>query len=688
MAAFLLSLGLLKPSCLLLLPMKRSILLLLSLSALYINTSAQVKDTTELNEVVISGIQNSTITNTSLIITPYTLKQLENSIPYNLSDAMANIPGISQMTTGNAISKPVIRGLYGNRVLVLLSGLRFDNQQFQDEHGLGLSQIGISKIEVIKGPASLLYGSDAVGGVINIIETTPKLQGVYIDATTRLYANTGGTLTDVGLSKRNNNKWWRLRVGAETHADYTDGRGNRVLNSRNGGYYAKAGIGFTKGNWTQNNAYNFSYNRYGFIIADLGSFFSPDARWSRAMTGPHHNVLLNTLSSQNTFTLKSSTLYLNAGVQSNKRSEDEGGGSISLDMHLLSLLENLKWEKQLTKKLLFVANQQFTYENNTNLGKRILVPDANMLEWNSSGFFRYSASKVILEAGIGLGYKYIKTLETGSLNQPGEQIQPFTYQKPATNGMMGVSYNPSRVINIKGNFATGFRAANLAELSSNGIHEGTYRYEVGNPNLNVEQNINADVQLNITKRQYQIHLSAYYNRFNNYIYLMPTNESYYGFQIYRYMQQGARIYGYEANLEYNITRELSLSESFSTTDGILDNGDYLPFIPAYKSVSKLMFNRSRQGRSITYIYISPEAEYNFAQNKTAQFETQTPDYLLLNLNLGITTSHNGQQIKWSLSCKNLLDKQYVNHLSRLKYYGLNNQGINFIVSVSTNLKVK
>jgi iron complex outermembrane receptor protein len=111
---------------------------------------------------------------TSFNIQSLSIGKIRQSGALNISDALSKLPGISQLTTGPAISKPVIRGLYGNRVLAVLSGLKFDNQQWQDEHGLGLNDVGIDRIEVIKGPASLLYGSEAIGGILNIIEEVAK----------------------------------------------------------------------------------------------------------------------------------------------------------------------------------------------------------------------------------------------------------------------------------------------------------------------------------------------------------------------------------------------------------------------------------------------------------------------------------------------------------------------------------
>ncbi len=644
----------------------------------------QVADTSILNEVIVSGIQPVAENQTSLNLRPYSLQQLETQSPYNLSDAIAQIPGISQMTTGNAISKPVIRGLYGNRILVVLSGIRFDNQQWQDEHGLGLSQIGIKGVEVIKGPASLLYGTDAVGGVINVIEEKPVTNGQTLDISTRLYSNTLGTLTDVGYSNRKNNKWWRVRGGIENHADYSDGDNTRVLNSRNKGYYVKAGYGFDKAHWSMENSYNFSYNQFGFIIADLNRFFDEDARWSRSMAGPHHNVYLNTFSSQNTIRLRQSTLHFNAGVQSNRRMEDEGGGSISLDMHLLSFLQSAKWEKQLGKITQLVLSQQLTWENNTNLGKRILIPDAHMLEGNFSGFLHFSGRKLVTELGAGINYKHITTLKTGRLNIPGEFVQPFSIGSPTGNIMAGISYNPAPYINAKANIATGTRTANLAELSSNGIHESSYRYEIGDQHLKNEQNLNTDISFTYAKKSFTASVSAFYNLFFNYIYLAPTADSFVGFQIFRYLQQDAALHGGEIYLSYQPVNAVQFKEAFSIIDGVLDDGGYLPFIPPYKSTTSIRLAKKQMG-GLQNLFAEPELEYSRAQNHPAMFETPTPAYYLVNLHMGLETVWGGNRWQWNLSCRNLLNNTYASHLSRLKYYGLYNQGINFIVSVRTNI---
>ncbi len=643
---------------------------------------------------VITGFQLSSTKLISMNIEPYGLDKLNERAPFNLSDALARLPGISQMTTGNSISKPVIRGLYGNRILVLLSGLRFDNQQWQDEHGLGLSQIGIDRVEVIKGPASLLYGSEAMGGVINIIEEKPTTTGRKMDAGTQMYSNTLGTLTDAGISVKTNINWWRLRLGFENHADYMDGKNNRVLNSRNRGYYLKSGFGFEKLKWKQENSYNFSYNEYGFIMADLATSFSGDGRWVRSMNGPHHIVMLNLLNSQNTIQLKSSTLQLNAGFQSNLRKEDEGGGQISLSMHLISMLQNAKWSKRLNRNLFLVVNEQLSFTKNTNYGGRILIPDANLLESSVSAYLKYAKRKWVVEMGNGINAKSIKTLLTRSLNSTNQPILsyaspvlPFVKNNVNANGMLGFVFHPWRWLYIKQNNATGFRAPNLAELSSNGVHEGVYRYEIGNRYLKIEQNFNADLSIEIERRSFFISASFYQNFIKNYIYLTPTSgrDSFYTFPVYLYKQKNALISGGEFYGIYKprFLKGIQLKETVTITKGQLSDGSYLPFIPAYKYATALRWEGKNQLNTMNY-FVEPEFVYVAKQNQAAIFETTTPTYSLINFMMGITIKSaelKQNDLKISLSINNLTNRLYYDHLSRLKNYGIYNQGRNIALSI-------
>ena len=198
-----------------------------------------------IKEVTVTAYKEESIKETSLNITSLKIDSLTKGGNYNLTDLLAKVPGVTMLSSGVAIAKPVIRGLYGNRVLVLISGLKFDNQQWQEEHGLGLSDIGLSKVELIKGPMSVLYGTEAIGGIINLIEEDkPTIDMRESDFSIKTNTNTLGGLVQGGYKVNYGKKWFRIRAGIENNADYSDGNNTRVLNSRFDAYYLKSSFGF------------------------------------------------------------------------------------------------------------------------------------------------------------------------------------------------------------------------------------------------------------------------------------------------------------------------------------------------------------------------------------------------------------------------------------------------------------
>ena len=542
---------------------------------------AQENDTIPvLKEVVVSGIRASTVNETSINIRSMSLQKMRQMGALNISDALSRMPGISQLNTGPAISKPVIRGLYGNRVLAVLSGLKFDNQQWQDEHGLGLTDVGIDRVEVIKGPASLLYGSEAIGGILNIIEEEPTKPGEKsADLNVGLFSNTYGLSVDGGFKSATEKKNWGLRVGLNSHADYADGDNKRIQNSRFGGYYLKGSYGFIKSKWTSNNHFMSSLDNFGFITADNSNSFLNDSRLSRSMKGPHHTVWLNVLSSQNKIALKTSFLDVNLGLQSNLRLEDEGGNHISLNMLLSTFLWRVLWNKQLSATTDLILSNNSQFENNTNYGSRIIIPDANMLETGFAAFIKSRKNKLVFETGAGFSVRNIHTFLTAGVNTPDKSIAPFNKTEPSVNGAVGFAWNPTKNWNLKLNAGTGFRSGNLAELSSDGLHEGTLRYEIGDPNLKIEENINADLSVAYNSKYFQFSASGYLNHFLNYIYLAPTATQFLGFDVFRFRQFDANVYGSEFMVAFNFPFEessygyrLRWETNFSTVTGKLTNG--------------------------------------------------------------------------------------------------------------------
>lgn len=618
------------------------------------------------------------------------IDNLRTNSSFHVSDALCSLPGVNQLNTGVSISKPVIRGLYGSRLQTLLFGLRFDNQQWQDEHGLGISDFGLDKVDVIRGPSALLYGSEAIGGVLRIVEEKNAEEGKIMgDIRTRFMSNTLGNSTNIGFKGNSGKRNWGVRAGYESHADYTDGKNTRILNSRFGGYYFKATYGFQKNKWSSQNNYSSSVNNFGFIMSNNPAGKTVDNRFSRTMDGPHHTVFLNILSSQNSIQLKSSVLKINIGGQSNIRMEDEGGGEISLNMHLSSFVYNLQWIKSLSDRTEFILSNQGLAQSNVNYGKRVIVPDARTVETGLSAFLNHRLRIFLIEAGLGGNYRYLKTLPTANFSSPDKEIQAFEKPSPALNAMLCLTATINKNIELKLNGSTGFRSGNMAELSSNGLHEGTFQYEIGNPNLRTEQNYNVDLTLNYTSTQVSLYASVFNNYFGNYIYLAPTSESFYGIPIYRYYQSPADLYGGEIMFTYNpiFLKKLQFSSNFATVTGVLNDTAYLPYIPANKLHTEFSYSfRELMHFKSTRLTLSNDCV--FKQDHPATNETATNSYFLFNAAIGSAILVHDHTILISIGCNNILNHYYYDHLSRLKIFGYHNIGRNFVLTLQLPFNLK
>lgn len=651
-------------------------------SLFFYKLQAQTDSTSVLNPVILTAYKQKPLKQVSLNISALETDSLSLRGDYGLTQMMAEIPGVEILSTGPGISKPVIRGLYGNRILILLSGLKFRNQQWQDEHGMGLADFGLERVELIKGPLSVLYGTDALGGVINLIEDyKPAIETWQADASLKFNSNTLGGLLQAGYKENNGEHWWQLRLGTENNADYSDGNNERVLNSRNDAYYLKAGYGFKKNNWVSNNSFSSSFTRSGFIFNDVYDFVEPDARWSRKLSeNPAHLVFLNLFSSENDFSLRDySKLHLNFGVHSNRRMENEGGGKISLDMHLLTAQYLLKWEKQLSETNKLVLSNLGSFEDNTNYGARKLVPDAWVQESNISAFLETEISSAFnLENGMGVGEKYIRTFFTPGLNGPEQELEPFDKFSLYYNFYSGFTWLASPAFNLKFNAATGVRMPNLAELSSNGLHEGIFTYEIGDPDMKNEKNYSFNLDLNYDNGKFGFFLSPFYNRFTNFVYLAPTGEDYFGFPVYRYQQQDAKQYGTEAGIDVEPIKNLKNRFAYSGMISKTDNGNYTPFLPAQKLKYNVDYTMKPGFSEELRLY--SQLEYAFEQNHTAPNEKATGSYWLWKLGASTSLKKEGQEYIFGISANNLLNEAYYDHLSRFKDLGLLDMGRNIMLS--------
>lgn len=635
-----------------------------------------------------------------------TFKDLQRYGSMNISDALIKIPGVWQLTTGMGISKPVIRGLYGDRIGIMINGIRFDNQQWQDEHGLVLSSDGIDNIEVIKGPRSLLYGPEAIGGVVCITDEHPAPIGTNAaDLNLKFYSNTLGILGDIGLKGAEKEFNWLIRFGGETHADYLDGNKDRIPETRFGGYTMKTSGGYNKGIWV--GKLNYSYTNYTYGILEGREFEKEiqrtETRFDRSFNGPNHHLKVHNMVFQNNFLLGRTKFKVNAGYTYNRRQENEGNDERflpdslqfgNLDMLLNTFSIDGSWNYAFNRNLDLTTGTQDFLQTNTNSGQRRLIPDSDVSSFSGTCMLNYQKIRFGFETGVRYDLYKVTTIEYGKVDSIG-YFPPLDLTYKSVNGSAGATYRINEYFLVKGNFSTGFRAPNLAELTSNGLHEGVFQYEIGNKDLKSEHSFEEDLGIVVENKFVSFDLSAYNNNIKNYIYLGQTDDSLQGYPVFRYYQSDAILRGFEADLTVNPTEWVSLNGTYSTVIAKQSGGLYLPLIPADKITASIHFEMNNW-KAFYSPYIEFSTYSSLLKTRLGENEVSVPGYTLLNTSIGCNLKFERQLINISIACNNILNKVYIDFMSRIKnmsgtYQGkvfyANNMGRNIVLAVKIPFKL-
>ena len=486
--------------------------------------------------VTVTGVTSATSTRKAPI--PVTLirkSQLMENPSTNIIDAIAKQPGVSQISTGPAISKPVIRGLGYNRVVVVNDGMRQEGQQWGDEHGIEIDEASVSRVEILKGPASLIYGSDALAGVINFITNTPVAEGTLKGNIYSNYQTNNGQLGLHGNIAGNQNGFnWNAYGSYKTAKDYRNKWDGRVLNSRFnernfGGY-----IGLNK-SWGYSHLILSSLNQdVGLVEGDrddlTGQFLvNPESPLERVATkedlnsrdlfAPNQNVQHYKVMSDNNFRLGNSRFRLNLGYQNNLRKEfgnPEDLDETELSFDLKAATYNLQWRFREITNWETTLGISGMYQDNKNKGEEAIIPDYNLFDIGGFVYSQRDVQKTTISAGLRFDNRSIN----GQQMMEGTEVKfgSFTRNFSNVTGSIGVSYHPSEKVNVKANFSRGFRAPTLSELAANGAHEGTNRYEYGTLDLKSERSLQGDLGIDLDYQHVSLSANLFYNRLNDFIF--------------------------------------------------------------------------------------------------------------------------------------------------------------------------
>ena len=646
----------------------------------------------EMEEVIISTPFHKLQSDNVMKVEQEKITDLKAQGAINLSDGITNIAGVQSISTGLSIGKPVIRGLSSNRVLVYTQGVRLENQQFGDEHGLGLNDSGIESVEVIKGPASLLYGSDALGGVLYFNPERFAMENTSSsDVSYNYFSNTQGFNTNAGFKSSGEKFKFIFRGGVAEHSDYNT-KSYRVTNSRFKEQDFKAALGYQSSKFKTELRYNINNLKPG-IPEEIG-----EQSTNKTPLSPFQEVTNHVFSSKSVVFFNNSSLDINLGFLYNDRkefedehdheedhNEDEDGHEedheedhedelhTALQMKLKTFNYDIKYHLPTFGKFETIVGVQGMNQTNTNYGEEQLIPDAITNDFGVLAVSHIHFEKVDIQLGVRYDNRTIDVLNG---------INPNYH---SFNGSFGVKTKLAEGITARLNMASGFRAPNLAELTSDGVHHGSNRYEIGNADLINEQNFQTDFALEYRNNHIELFANPFYNIVNNYIFLSPNGNIIEGSPAFDYLQADANLYGGEFGLHFHPhpLDWLHFESSFETVTGKLKNDEYLPLIPSntLNNTIRIEYHKGWIKEGYTFIKLSTV----FDQNNVSTFETSTPGYNLLSAGAGGKIKMFDRDLTITISGNNLTDKEYINHLSRLKSDGIFNIGRNITVGLTYNL---
>lgn len=655
----------------------------------------------------------------------------------NIMDALAKaVPGVSIVSTGPAVSKPFIRGLGYNRVVVVNDGVRQEGQQWGDEHGIEIDDYSAQRIEVLKGPSSLMYGSDAIAGVINIQTQTPVPEGTMkVNVLSEYQSNNALRAIYGNLAGTKNGFSWNAYADYKGAHDYKNAYDGYVYNSKFWSNNVGGMVGY-RGNWGSSRLLISHVNQHiGMVEGErdetTGAFLKPlpggeesiamDDDFKQVKPGiPYQQIGHFKITSDNIFQLGKNHLDVTIGYQQNKRQEFGSADEPDVpeaffDLKTVTYAVRYHLPAGNSWKTAFGVNGMF--QENTNRAEEAIIPDYALQDAGVFFFSQHIKDKFSFSGGLRVDYRNISSKSMIVDGEP--KFSALNMQFSNISGSAGITYQLAPTVAVKANLARGFRAPNLAELASNGAHEGTNRYEIGNADLKNEVSMQGDLGLELTADHITFSAAVFYNHINDFIFyqkvlaagggdsVLTDPESGNTLQVFRFNQQDANLYGAELHIDIHPhpLDWLHFENTFSYTRGkftsAVDGSTDLPHIPAARLVSELRGNLLKKSTSFKNVHVSITGDYTFRQDKAfTGFNTETPTdgYFLLNAAAGAEIMHRGNVLFGiHIGVFNITDAAYQNHLSRLKYTAVNNatgragvfdMGRNFSIKINVPLSYK
>jgi iron complex outermembrane receptor protein len=604
--------------------------------------------------------------------------ELRTSQGAAIGETLEQVPGVRSLGMTTGIGKPVIRGMTHYRVVTLDNGQRSETQSWGHDHSPNVETAAAERVEVIKGPASVLYGSDALGGVINVIappipdaiDGNAFVRGRLASVYSHNVRGGDGTLT---LEGANGGFGARLALVGRGSGDMRTPAG-ALDNTNNRAFAAEAAAG-QRGTWGTVSA------RYAGRDERLEIYDNP-------VTAPGYTgfqrIGTHRGSIEAMLPVRAARLQLSLGYEQNFRREFAHVASELPDLGLL--VRNWTGFAHLHHPRVGPFTGTFGVSAMTsafqNRGTQQLIPTSDTKNAAAYAFEQAELAGGRLQATVGARFDR-RSLSTDGETRIGVAAQRRTFD--AVTGSAGLLYHVTTPVAIVANVARGFRAPAAPDLFANGFHEGTRAFERGDPDLDVETSLNTELGLRVTHTALSAEVTGFVNRVSDYIYLRPFGAGGGTFDSLQVVQGDARLMGVEGRAAWRPVQHLTLQLSGDFVHGQNRTADVpLTFIPPARLLYGVRLDREQWLGWARAPYITIQGESNARQTRLDPRDLGPPGYTIASVGAGFTRLTRRGAATFDLSVRNVFDVSYRSFMSRYKAFALG-PGRAFVVRMSTPL---